>query len=159
MKLYEISVLAKDEAGFKKIGQEIAKITKPVKEQILGLKKLAYPIKKQTEGFLGGLWIKADEEIMKKLRQTLQYQENLLRSLILCKQPWEAEEPTLAEKLKARVRVPKAEKPQGSPKIPAKKTTEKHQPAQSAKIKKVKPEDEQTRLKTLDKKLEEILKE
>jgi ribosomal protein S6 len=173
MKLYEINLLCKDEESFARLGDAVKKLTKIKKEQSLGEKRLAYPIKKQKTGFLGSFWIETDHKTLTKLKEELKQETDLLRYLILSKLDWQMEETSVSQKLEERARaaapkkavkrpiqIEKTAKPKPKPAEPKKeKVTKKPKKTEEKPVKAERKEDAEKRLKVLDKKLEEILKE
>lgn len=64
----------------KKLTGEDGKI---LKEDLWGIRDLAYPIKRQTKGFYAHLEIEADPKNAKGLDKSLQLEENILRYLLI----------------------------------------------------------------------------
>ena len=53
------------------------------KEDLWGNKDLAYPIKKQTKGYIAHYEISADPKLAKDLDKTLKVEEDILRYLLI----------------------------------------------------------------------------
>lgn len=64
------------------IKTSFAKASK-VKEDLWGVRDLAYPIKKQTQGFYVHFELEADPKIIKDIDKTLKVEEDILRYLIV----------------------------------------------------------------------------
>ncbi|MDR1245607.1 MAG: 30S ribosomal protein S6 [Clostridiales Family XIII bacterium] len=56
-----------------------------VQTDVLGIKKLAYPIKKKNEGFYVVMQFKAPADLPKELDRRLRISENVIRHLIINK--------------------------------------------------------------------------
>lgn len=61
------------------------KFDKVTKEDLWGVKDLAYPIKKQTKGFYAHYEIEADPKVAKGLDKILRLEDDILRYLIIRK--------------------------------------------------------------------------
>ena len=61
------------------------KFEKVVKEDLWGLRDLAYPIKKQTKGFYAHFEIEADPKNAKGLDKILKLEEDIIRYLVVRK--------------------------------------------------------------------------
>ena len=91
MTKYEIMFIVKstnEEAQVKKVAEEIEKIFKDNKANIvdtkeLGLKKLAYPIKKEINGYYYVFNFEAPVEAIKEINRKISINENILRHLII----------------------------------------------------------------------------
>ncbi len=91
MQKYEMMFIVKtgsDEAAVKKVADEIQKIAKDNKAKIsefkeLGLKKLAYSIKKEINGYYFVMNFEAEAEAIKELDRKTSINENVLRHLII----------------------------------------------------------------------------
>ena len=91
MQKYEMMFIVKagaDETGVKKVADEIQKIAKDNKAKVsefkeLGLKKLAYSIKKEINGYYFVMNFEADAEAIKELDRKTSINENVLRHLII----------------------------------------------------------------------------
>jgi len=136
--------------------------TKIEKEELVGRKKLSYPILKNEYGFYVTLWFQANPEKIEEIRRKLKSQEEIIRSLItkinpeklLPKAPAETKEtPPQTPKTQKSTRTTAAKKP-SAPKTTAKPEKAKKEPKIAQEIK-----AEEEKIKELDKKLEEILKE
>ena len=61
------------------------KFDKVIKEDLWGLRDLAYPIKKQTKGFYAHFEIEADPKNAKGLDKILKVEEDIIRYLLVRK--------------------------------------------------------------------------
>lgn len=61
------------------------KFDKVIKEDLWGVRDLAYPIKKQTKGFYAHFEIEADPQIAKGLDKILKLEEDIIRYLLVRK--------------------------------------------------------------------------
>lgn len=158
MKQYEITYLTKEDLKEKPVAKEIESLGgKIINASSLGQKQLAYKIKKQKEAFFTNILFEIEGEKIIELNRKLGLKEEILRHLIviskktkevLPKKPKEIKKPVESKPIKEEKKIEKATAKLPKPeKITAtKKTTE-------SEI------DEKERLKELDKKLEELLKE
>lgn len=64
----------------KKITGEAGKVKK---EDLWGIRDLAYPIKKQTKGFFAHFELETDPKIAKTIDKNLKVEENILRYLLV----------------------------------------------------------------------------
>ena len=90
MKTYELTlvlteVIGKDEVKQKKLVTEILKeVGAVVKEKnILGIRDLAYEIKKQAKGWYGTFFIEMPEDKVEELDRIMRLKEEILRYLII----------------------------------------------------------------------------
>ena len=91
MNKYEMMFIVKsqtEEAGAKKVADAISKIAKDngakVSElQDMGLKKLAYPIKKEINGYYYLLTFEANKETIVELDRKTSINEDVIRHLIV----------------------------------------------------------------------------
>lgn len=91
MTKYEMMFIVKsanEETKVKKIAEEIEKLAKENKAKVtefkeLGLKKLAYPIKKEINGYYYVMNFTAPVEAIKELNRKISINENILRHLII----------------------------------------------------------------------------
>ena len=91
MQKYEMMFIVKtgsDEANVKKVADEIQKIAKDNKAKVsefkeLGLKKLAYSIKKEINGYYFVMNFEADADAIKELDRKTSLNEDVLRHLII----------------------------------------------------------------------------
>ena len=94
MQKYEMMFIVKtgsDEANVKKVADEIQKIAKDNKAKVsefkeLGLKKLAYSIKKEINGYYYLLTFEAEKETIVELDRKTSINENVIRHLIIRKE-------------------------------------------------------------------------
>ena len=110
MKSYELTYLiipslasTEAEEYHKKIKEDIKKEGGAVgKEQIPAKKTLAYPINKNTEGYLASLDIEIDKEKVSLLKEKLDKEEEILRHLLIEKEaPQKTEERKVSRKKKS----------------------------------------------------------
>lgn len=59
------------------------KFDKVIKEDLWGIKDLAYPIKKQIKGFYVHFEMEADPKIIKDIDKTLKVEEDIIRYLLV----------------------------------------------------------------------------
>ena len=91
MNKYEMMFIVKsqsEEAGAKKVAESISKIAKDNKAKVedlkdMGLKKLAYPIKKEINGYYYLLTFEADKETIAELDRKTSINEDVIRHLIV----------------------------------------------------------------------------
>jgi small subunit ribosomal protein S6 len=148
MKTYELTYIIPEKFEEKEIPQISEKIKKLlpdgkiIKEEFWGRRKLAYPILKNNFGYYITLVFETEPENIKKITNKLKLAEDIIRYLIV--QSEKTEKPVMAEgekkkpKLQTKAKPKKTEKPQKA------ETTEKI---------------EKEKMKELEEKLEEILKE
>lgn len=166
MNQYEITFIAKEDTKEAPIKKEIESLDgKILQVDSLGEKQFAYKIKKEARGYYTTATFEMAPEKVLELNRQLGLKEEILRFLILTKKAAKIvlpakEKPAIKPAAKkptaiAPAVIPK-EKPQ--PKIPAK-------PVKAAPVKIVEATElpaeigEEERLKALDKKLDELLKE
>jgi small subunit ribosomal protein S6 len=84
MEKYELLLISKrEDTILSKVKELIGGFGgKILKEDIWGMRKLAYPIKKSTSGFYAILDIEMDGGKVKELLKKLELEENVLRSLV-----------------------------------------------------------------------------
>ncbi len=167
MKQYEITIISKEEktAKDKLASKEIEDLGgKVLKTDPLGQKQFAYPIKKEKAGFYSVSLFEINPEKLFDLNKTLSLNDDILRYLIIAyKEMKETPKPKKKEKLlptkplmkKEEVKEKITETPEKEEeiKVPKPKITKKELPV------KVEETDDKERLKALDKKLDELLKE
>jgi small subunit ribosomal protein S6 len=90
MKKYEFALVlteeaGKDEAAAKKLAQEIlSKVKAKVEEtKYLGIRELAYPIKKRAKGAYAFLAVEMDEAAVKELDKILKLEDRVIRYLLV----------------------------------------------------------------------------
>ena len=91
MNKYEMMFIVKsqtEEAGAKKVAESISKIAKDNKAKVedlkdMGLKKLAYPIKKEVNGYYYLLTFEANKETIAELDRKTSINEDVIRHLIV----------------------------------------------------------------------------
>lgn len=158
--IYELSYLISGQLDENKSKEEAGKTEKILKEKGSVLNyiepkkiRLAYPIKKQQEGYLVSFDFNAEPKNLTEISKEMEKQEAVLRFLIIKKSPQKPEE---SEK-QSRLKKPEEEKEiaEESPKIviekPKKEKVKKEKPTE--KENKEKEED----LKKIEKDLDEIL--
>lgn len=64
----------------KKLTADVGKV---VKEDLWGIRDLAYPIKRQTKGFFAHFEIEADPKMTSGLDKTFKVEEDILRYLLV----------------------------------------------------------------------------
>jgi len=149
MRTYELTYILPDKISEKEIPQVCQKIKKLIplgkilKENFLGRRKLAYPIKKNDFGYYATLVFETEPEILSKMAVKLRLEEDVIRYLLVG-----IEKAKEVKKVKERKEIKKVEKPKIKVKAKPKK----------AKIT-VAIEKEEEKMKALEEKLEEILKE
>jgi small subunit ribosomal protein S6 len=126
--------LAKTEEAIKKENGIIEKIKGPNK------KKLAYPIKKEKEGFLVSFYFSLDPQKIDGLSKEIKLEKSVLRSIVLFKDPKKNKIEPIFPRPKIR-----------EPEIKSDQKNEPEKPME--KPKKI----EKTDLNEIDKKIEEIL--
>ncbi|MFH1896328.1 MAG: 30S ribosomal protein S6 [bacterium] len=84
MKQYELLLILIDEAAFPKIKEKYFNKfgIKVVKEDIWGIRKLAYPIKKQEAGFYICLEITISHGKLAEFRKQMELEDLVLRSAV-----------------------------------------------------------------------------
>mgnify|MGYP000613304787 CR=1 FL=1 len=84
MSQYELTFLLKKKEEEKDIKDLIASIkAKIIKEEAWGEKRLSYPIKKNYSAFFFNWLIEADEKTVLALRKKLNFEEKIIRYLLL----------------------------------------------------------------------------
>ena len=91
MNKYEMMFIVKsqsEEAGAKKVSEAISKIAKDNGAKVsdlkdMGLKKLAYPIKKEINGYYYLLTFEANKETIAELDRKTSINEDVIRHLIV----------------------------------------------------------------------------
>ncbi|MEA3355574.1 MAG: 30S ribosomal protein S6 [Patescibacteria group bacterium] len=93
MKIYELTLvlteeIGKDERKQKKLVEELlTEVKAKVKEKnVLGVRELAYKIKKQTKGWYGIFTIEMAETKIMELEKEIGLKEEILRYLIIVKE-------------------------------------------------------------------------
>ena len=94
MNNYEMMFIVKaqgEEAEVKKVAESISKVAKENKAKVaelkeLGLKKLAYPIKKEINGYYFLMTFEASKEAIAELNRKTSINENVIRHLIVRKE-------------------------------------------------------------------------
>jgi len=194
MQTYEITFISIDEKG----AEAVEKILKDAEAEILdkqelGQKKLAYPIKKQQNGFYSSYFVKVATDKVAQIEKKINLQKLILRVLIVKKHQASSQTPVLLTQEKTATSPEKTEAKEKVVTEPAVETTEKAKetpedvieetkeevveekkevkPAKAAKPAKSenkeaekkketdKKEEEKERLKKLEEKLDELLKD
>lgn len=90
MRQYEFALVLTESAGKdeSKIKKEISKLVEEVKgkvkdTKILGMRQLAYPIKKQDKGWYGIFMVELPEEAMAELDKQVRIKQDFLRYLLV----------------------------------------------------------------------------
>ncbi len=91
MRKYELALIFDPSLDEKGIDDELSKITSLIKKQKAevgdvdkwGIKKLAYPIKKQDNGFYCFLYFTGEDELIEELNRVSNINDKLLRHLII----------------------------------------------------------------------------
>ncbi|MFH2105134.1 MAG: 30S ribosomal protein S6 [Parcubacteria group bacterium] len=146
-KLSEDDAKKKMSAVSKSIGDKIDEVAM---EDFWGKRKLAYPIKKFTDGYYVVLQFTAEPETMSKIEKELRLTEDVIRFLIVKKNSLAKSK----DEIKAPTVLSAAEKAEQAKARETKKTAEKDTkaPKEESKSKKAK-----TKISDLDDKLDDIL--
>ncbi len=90
MRQYEFALVLKETAGkdevkAKKIATDLVSSVKGkiLKSNILGMRSLAYPIKKQTNGWYGVFVVELPEDSMEEFDKQIRLNEEILRYLLV----------------------------------------------------------------------------
>lgn len=170
MKIYEITFITKEDLKDKPLKEDLEKLGgKILSISGIGEKNFTYPIKKETKGFYTTISFEIEPEKLIDLNQKLSLHDDILRHLIIIGKTAQVEMPKLPKPAK-EIEAPKVEKKEikeveeikGKPeKKVAKKVIKKEEPKVSAKVTEIEKdtETEEDRLKALDKKLDELLKD
>lgn len=195
MKIYEITLITKEDIGEKSIKNVLTALDgKILSTSSIGEKQFAYKINKEDRGFYTTVLFEIDPDKVSELNKKLSLTEEIIRFLIVAKKPAQLlepeekmlpeikkiEEPKEIEQPKeieapevieapVKVEAPKEEikEAKDKPKETKKKAVEKvklEKPAKtkvSTKVTEIEKdtESEEDRLKALDEKLDELLKE
>jgi len=119
MKNYEITYLISSEIAEEQVQQVQSQIVSLIQdeggimleEKMPFRKKLAYPVKKQSQVYLSYLVFQLEPEKLKNLEKELKEVSQILRYLLLIKQP------VKERKITAFVRKPKVQKPEKEKKV------------------------------------------
>lgn len=162
MGYYDITVISvsdKAKAKFVAYIQEVA--GKIVKQVDIGPKNFVYPIKKQTEGYFNALVIECEPEKIRSFSNAISIDKDTLRHLII-KSDSTGSTLTYGEKLKENeapaARGMETVKAKVIELKPAEKPVAKETKVKVVKEKKLTKKEVAENKKTLDEKLEEILK-
>jgi len=82
---YELTFLLKEEAELKNVKELVESFGKIIKEEKWGEKTLAYPIKKNSRAYFYNFFIEIEKTKISELRKKLNFNEKLLRYLLLIK--------------------------------------------------------------------------
>jgi len=82
---YELTFLLKEEAELKNIKELVELFGKIIKEERWGEKTLVYPIKKNSHAYFYNFFIEIEKTKITELRKKLNFNEKLLRYLLLIK--------------------------------------------------------------------------
>lgn len=175
MQNYELTFLTRNDLKEKVVQKEIEAAGGKIAEvKSSGQKELAYPIKKENRGFYTTVIMTIDPQKIGNLNAKLNLKAEVLRHLILSTKP--AKIPKLKEKaisppaaaIEAKKEIPEKEaaiapekEPKAKAEITKKKTPKGPAPIKPKKTEKIQKEElaPEERLKALDKKLDELLKE
>ncbi|MBI2263397.1 30S ribosomal protein S6 [Candidatus Berkelbacteria bacterium] len=139
---YQITLITPKEENVAAALLEIEKLNGRIeKQQSLGVKKLAYPLKKETEGHLASIFFEMEPQNLKRLHERLLLLPSILRYLIAKNKKIQISAETEEEKVALPALLLKKEKVVEKKEGSAEKVTEKE------------------RLQKLEERLEEILKE
>ncbi len=91
MRNYELALIFDSSLDDKGIDEELSKITSLIKGQNAkvadvdkwGIKRLAYPINKQENGFYCFLYFSGEDELLEELNRVSNINDKLLRHLII----------------------------------------------------------------------------
>lgn len=84
MSIYEMTVLLQKEEDLKEVHKLLKEHNGNItEEQRWGKRDLAYPIQKHTAAYYITLWIEIDQSQVLPLRQKMNFQEKILRFLLL----------------------------------------------------------------------------
>ncbi|MDO8686832.1 MAG: 30S ribosomal protein S6 [Candidatus Berkelbacteria bacterium] len=183
MKTYEITFITKEDLKEKPVKEDLEKLGgKILSISGIGEKNFTYPIKKEAKGFYTTISFEIDPVKLIDLNKKLSLHDDILRHLIIIGKTAQVEIPKLPKPEK-EIEAPKKEKKEIKdiedvkeikevPKPVKKETVKpldlvpqgargKEKPKVSAKVTEIEKdtETEEDRLKALDKKLDELLKE
>lgn len=149
--IYQLTFIVQDEKDKEIATKTVTAVGGTVlDERVVGQRKLVYPIKKLTEGIYITDHIDIDASALDKLDQKLRFEDKIIRFLIVKTEkvikPTQAELPAVVEKPKVQVVIEPKKVTKEVVKKPVKKEV-----APSV--------DQAKRLKTLEEKLQELLKE
>lgn len=148
--IYQITFLVEDEKDKTTVNQTIGSLAgKVLEERVIGKRKLTYPIKKISEANYFTYHFEIDPEVIGKLDKKLHLQEQILRFIILKTETIIKPITPIIEQEPVKVKK-KIEKPV-KPVEKVEKPVEIKKPAEAV--------SESERLKALEEKLKEILKE
>ncbi len=91
MRKYELALIFDPSLDEKGIDEELSKITSLIEKQDSkvedidkwGMKKLAYPINKQENGYYIFMYFQGDDELLEELNRVSNINDRLLRHLII----------------------------------------------------------------------------
>ena len=87
MNSYYLTLVLKPDVEEKARGELLdglkKKLEKVVKEDMWGMRDLAYPIKKHTKGYYVHLEMEADPSLIKDIDKTLKVEEDIIRYLLI----------------------------------------------------------------------------
>lgn len=140
---YQITLITSREENVSAAALEIEKLDGKIeKQQFLGVKKLAYPLKKETDGHLASIFFEMEPQNLKRLHERLLLLPSVLRYLIAKNKKLPT---SITETEEVKVALP-------SLLLKKEKIAEKKEEA-AVKV------TEKERLQKLEERLEEILKE
>lgn len=166
MKRYELMVIVTPDIGGDALNKRLDAIREIITsnkgeiflEDLWGMRGLAYPIKKQEQGFYVIFYFTLDSEFLTELDTTLRLENEVLRHLLVALP--EGYEPITMEAKAAKDAEEMAEKEEASTEKP-KKTTRKKEVVEEEKVEKKEKETKKTdpspSLEEVDKKLDDVL--
>ncbi|MFA6492810.1 MAG: 30S ribosomal protein S6 [Patescibacteria group bacterium] len=171
MKQYEITFLTIEELKNPAVDGPTPEIIESLSGKIvsassLGRKQLVYKVEKQSEAYFSTIVFEISEEKVAELNRKLNLKEEILRHLIVATKKSKGALPKISKKVEEELAPEKQVKEEKVEE--AKSEIEKETKVKAPKVTKtpakpkkaVEPEiDEEERLKTLDEKLNELLKE
>lgn len=170
MRTYELTYIIPekfDEKEIPQISEKVKKLLpdgKIIKENSWGRRQLAYPISKNKFGYYVTLVFETEPENIEKIISKLKLEETIIRYLIAgVELPKAVKEVKEVEKAEEKAEAPKVKPKEKPEKIEIPKIKIRAKPKKIEKPKKAKIteeiEKEEEKMKVLDEKLEEILKE
>lgn len=134
-----------------------------LREEVLGKKKLAYPIRHEQYGYYITVEFNLEASALPDLNNTLRLQENVLRHLIIKKKAQTEEEKKRAVQLQEQLSQEASDRKEARYQREKEKTQRRERPARPATIERkepIKPEEAKpVDSASLEKKLDEILKD
>lgn len=163
MKQYEITYLTQEDLKEKPVAKEIEELGgKIISALPLGQKQLVYKIKKAKEAYFTTVIFDIEGEKVVDLNRKLDLKDEILRHLIvILKLPKEIlpKAPKAVKEKTVEIETPKVELPEEKIEEKAAETPKPTKAVKAEKETKESKIEEKERLKALDKKLDELLKE